>query len=321
MPFVVDPFYPADTIAASGKFIRTDRLKFDPRATFHFCFKRLNTHALQRVFGFGVFTVSTITPVALSCHDGFRHRQRMLQRQIAKLTRRTGVGFLVAVFDGKPTAHQQVKAHQLAVFGDCHEVHVVGMQIDIVLRRDHYRGFEFTRQISLTEDRFFIGGGDFFLIEPDLRIRAGSRQQMFRDFLRPLVRFCMQLRLVRVRGAQHITVHVVGGRQRIKTDRMQHLVHRFDILFQNAVELERLAVGQANAAIDGVFTGKFVDRLPLFSGNHPTRQTTAQQHRVARLQLLFSTFGANVAVILLIHAVEADQQEVIALKAAGQTVV
>ena len=59
----------------------------------------------------------------------------------------------------------------------------------------------------------------------------------------------------------------------------------------------------------------------LFSGNHPTRQTTAKQHRVARLQLLFSTFGANVAVILLIHAVEADQQEVIALKTAGQTVV
>ena len=144
---------------------------------------------------------------------------------------------------------------------------------------------------------------------------------MFRNFLRPFICFRVQLRLVRVRGAEYVTVHVVGGRQRIKTDRVQHLMHRFDVLFQNAVELECLAVGQANAAIDGVFTGKFVDRLPLFSGNHPTRQTTAKQHRVARLQLLFSTFGANVAVILLIHAVEADQQEVIALKTAGQTVV
>ncbi|MGQ7197877.1 sulfite reductase subunit beta, partial [Escherichia sp. HC-TM1] len=35
----------------------------------------------------------------------------------------------------------------------------------------------------------------------------------------------------------------------------------------------RLAVGQANAAIDGVFTGKFIDRLPLFGGDHATRQT------------------------------------------------
>ena len=113
----------------------------------------------------------------------------MLQRQITKLARRAGVGFLITVFDGKPAAHQQVKAYQLAVFGDCHEVHVVGMQIDIVLRRDHYRGFEFTRQVGLTKDRFFISSGDFFLVEPDLRIRAGTRQQMLRNLLRPLVRF------------------------------------------------------------------------------------------------------------------------------------
>lgn len=174
----------------------------------------------------------------------------MLQRQIAKLARRAGVGFLVAVFDRKPTAHQQVEAYQLAVFGDCHEVHVVGMQIDIVLRRDHYCGFELTRQVGLTKDRFFISSGDFFLVEPDLRIRAGTRQQMLRNLLRPLVRFRVQLRLVRVRGAEYVTVHVVSCRQRIKTDRVQHLVHRFDVLFQNAVELKRLAVGQANAAID-----------------------------------------------------------------------
>ena len=189
MPFVINAFYPTNAIAAPCKFIRADRFEFDPRATFHFRFKCLNTHALQRVFGFGIFTIGTVTPIALSRHDGFRHRQGMLQRQITKLARRAGVGFLITVFDGKPAAHQQVKAYQLAVFGDCHEVHVVGMQIDIVLRRDHYRGFEFTRQISLTEDRFFIGGGDFFLIEPDLRIRAGTRQQMFRDFLRPFIRF------------------------------------------------------------------------------------------------------------------------------------
>ena len=225
------------------------------------------------------------------------------------------------MFDRKPTTHQQVETHQLAVFRDRHEVHVVGMQIDIVLRWDHYRGFEFTRQVGLTEDRFFIGGGDFLLIEPDLRVGAGTRQQMFRDFLRPLIRFRVQLRFKWVRGAEYITVHVVGGRQRIKTDRVQHLVYRFDVLFQNAVELERLAVGQANAAINGVFTGEFINCLPLFSGDHPTRQTAAQQHRMTRFQLLFSTFRADIAVILLIHTVETDQQEVVALKAAGQTVV
>lgn len=106
----------------------------------------------------------------------------MLQRQIAKLARRAGVGFLVAVFDRKPTAHQQVEAYQLAVFGDCHEVHVVGMQIDIVLRRDHYRGFELTRQVGLTKDRFFISSGDFSWssqISAYARVRGNRCSEIF----------------------------------------------------------------------------------------------------------------------------------------------
>ena len=56
--------------------------------------------------------------------------------------------------------------------------------------------------------------------------------------------------------------------------------------------------------VNGVFTGKFIYRLPLCRGDYSARQTAAQQHRVTRLQLLFSTLGANVAVILLIHAAE-----------------
>ncbi|MNI83676.1 hypothetical protein D3C73_1405120 [compost metagenome] len=89
----------------------------------------------------------------------------------------------------QPTANQQVEPHQFAVFCHRDEVHVVGMQIDIVLRRNNHRRFELTRQIGLTEDRLFIGGGDFFLIQPNLCIRPGARQQVFRDFLRPLVGF------------------------------------------------------------------------------------------------------------------------------------
>ncbi len=72
-------------------------------------------------------------------------------------------------------------------------------------------------------------------------------------------------------------------------------------------------------AVDGVFTGKFVDRLPLFSGI-TYRQTTARQHRGA--PSFCSARSARMSrSSLLIHAVEADQQEVIASKTAGQTVV
>ncbi len=321
MPFIINAFHPANPVATPGKLIRADRLKFDPRATLDFRFKCLQSHALKGVFGFGIFPVGTVTPVALRRHYRFGHRQGVLQRQIAKLAGRTSVGFLITMLNRQTAAHQQVKADQLAVLGNRHKVHVVGVQIDIILRRDHHRGFKFTRQIGLPEDRFFIGGRDLLLIEPDLRIRTGARQQMFGDLLRPFVGFSMQLRLVRVRGTQHVTVHVVGGCQRIQPHRVQHLVHRLNVLLQNAVELEGLAVGQTDTAVNRVIRREFIDRLPLRRSNHPARQAAAQQHRVARLQLLRRTLGANIAVILLIHAMKAYQQEVIAFKTAGETVV
>ena len=225
------------------------------------------------------------------------------------------------MLDGQTAAHQQVKADQLAIFGNRHEVHVVGVQVDIVLRRDNHRGLEFARQVGLTEDRLFVRGRDFLLIEPDLRIGTRAWQQVLGDLLRPLVRFGVQLGLIRVRGAKHVTVHVVGGRQRVQPHGVQHLVHRLDVLLQNAVELEGLTVSQTDAAVNRVFTGKLVDRLPLFGGDDATRQAAAQQHRMTRLQLLFGTFGADIAVVLLVHTVETDQQEVVAFETAGQAVI
>ena len=195
------------------------------------------------------------------------------------------------------------------------------MQIDIVLRRDHDRSFELTRQISLTEDRFFVGSGDFFLIEPDFRISAGTRQQMLGDLLRPFVRFSMQLGFIGIRSTQHVTVHVVSGRQRVQANGVQHLVYRFHVLLQNPVELERLPVGQTNTAVKGVVMGKLINRLPLFSGDDAPRQTATKQHRMTRLQLLICTLRADVTVILLVHTVKTDQQEVITVKTAGETVI
>ncbi len=139
------------------------------------------------------------------------------------------------------------------------------------MRRDHHGGFEFTRQIRFTEDRLFVGGGDFFFIPPDLRIGTGAWQQMLREFLCPLIRFLMQLRLNRVRRTEHVTVNVVGGRQRIQPHLMQHLMRRLNVLLQNAVKLEGLTVSQTDAAIDSFIGGKFVDGQPLSRRNDAAR--------------------------------------------------
>ena len=98
-------------------------------------------------------------------------------------------------------------------------------------------------------------------------------------------------------------------------------MHRFDVAFQNAVKLESLAVGDANATVQRALLRELVDAQPLLRADDAARQAAAQHHGVARLQLLLGAFSANIAVILLIHAVKTDQQEVVAVEAAGQAVV
>ncbi|MNE69710.1 hypothetical protein D3C80_1654530 [compost metagenome] len=97
-------------------------------------------------------------------------------------------------------------------------------------------------------------------------------------------------------------------------------MHWFYVRFQNAVELECLTVSNTDAAVQGAVFGKFVDAQPLRRCHHPARQTATQHHGVTRLQLLFRTFSTDITVVLLIHAVEADQQEVVTVEAAGQAV-
>jgi hypothetical protein len=91
-------------------------------------------------------------------------------------------------------------------------------------------------------------------------------------------------------------------------------MHRLHVLLQNAVELEGLTVGQTNTAVNGVIGGKLIDRLPLFGGDHPARQTAAQQHRMTRLQLLCGALGADIAVILLVHTVKRISRKLSPLK-------
>ncbi len=87
------------------------------------------------------------------------------------------------------------------------------------------------------------------------------------------------------------------------------------------MELKGLPVGQANTAVNGVLSGKLIDRLPLGGGDHPhpADGSGAASHDAA--PALGGALRADIAIVLLVHAVETDQQEVIAFKTAGQTVV
>ena len=97
-------------------------------------------------------------------------------------------------------------------------------------------------------------------------------------------------------------------------------MHGLDVVFEHAVKLKGLAVGEADGAIQGLRAGKLVDAQPLFGLDNATGQTAAQHHVFERLELLRHTLGADVAIVLLIHAVKADKLEIVAAKAAGEAI-
>ena len=121
------------------------------------------------------------------------------------------------MFDGQTAADQHVESGQPAVFFDGDEVQIIGVQIDVVVRRNNDRSFEFARQVVSAQNGFgritafhgfgqrgvagVFGGFDFFAVQPDFGIGAGFRQQVLADFLRPFVRFLVQPAFNRVTGA------------------------------------------------------------------------------------------------------------------------
>src|SRR5699024_4327551 len=102
----INAFYPADAVAAAGKFVGSGRFKLDASPALHLGLKYIHANALKGVFGLGIFTVGTVSPVTLGCYHGFCYRQRVLQRNIAKLARGAGVGIFVAVLNRQTAADQ-----------------------------------------------------------------------------------------------------------------------------------------------------------------------------------------------------------------------
>ncbi len=315
----VDPLDPAEAIAAAGKFVGANFAKLDTGTTLYLGLEGLDPHPFKRVLGLGVLAVDPVAPVALGADHGGRHLQHVGERHEAEVARLARISGGVTVGHGQTPAHQHVEAHELSVFGNGHEVEIVGVDVHVVVGRDHHGRLEFARQVVGAQDRLLVTP-QFLAVQPDLHVGAGLGQQVLGDFLGPLVGLLMQLGLHRVAGAQHVAVHVAGGGDGIDAGAVEGLVHQLDVALQYPVELEGLAGSQADAAVQAVFLGELVDHQPLGRGDDAAGQAGTQHDVVQGLQLLGGALGANVAVILLIHAVKADQLEVVAVEAASERV-
>ena len=188
----IDALDPAEPVAARGKLVGARRLELDPCPAFDFGFEDINTNAVERVFGLGILPVHPVAPIPLHGHNMLSHGQRVLQRDKAKVISFARIGRGVAMGHGQATAHKHVPAHQLAIFGDGHEVQVIGVHIHLIVWRNADRGFELARQVGLTKDRL-LSGFHLLPIEPDLCVSLGLGQQMLRDLLGPFIGFRVKL--------------------------------------------------------------------------------------------------------------------------------
>ena len=190
--------------------------------------------------------------------------------------------------------------------------------IDIVVRRQRDGDLELPRQVGAAEDRFVLdlAAGDLLLAQPDLVPGAGARQQMDRDVARQFADRGVQIPPPRIGRGDDVAVDVAAGGDGVQHVVVQPLHQRPQIALQDAVELHRLTRRQADRVV-GPLQRQLLDAQPLLrrqdAGRHPHPHHEAE----GLLHPLLAAFGAQVAVILLVEAVEFRQLRVVVGQRAG----
>src|SRR5690606_2336664 len=87
------------------------------------------------------------------------------------------------------------------------------------------------------------------LVQPDLVVGAGLRQELQRQLLRPLVHLRVQAGQQRVAAAEHVAVDVAAGGDGVQRGGVDGLHGRLQLALDHAVELEGLAGGDAQRVV------------------------------------------------------------------------
>lgn len=129
----------------------------------------------------------------------------------------------------------------------------------------------------------------------------------------------MRLRQQRVRGHLHIAIDIAARRQRIDQGGIDGLHGGLQFALDHAMELERLARGDAQRMI-GIAGGDAIQCQPLRGRDHPARRARADHELIRRFELLPPPLVANVAVVLLVAAVVLDQCLIVLTQRTGHRI-
>ena len=205
-------------------------------------------------------------------------------------------------------AEGDVEADQCAILDDGNEAQVIGEHVHVVGGWHGESHLELARQVGAAVDRFLFlaAAGHELLVQPDFVIGARIGQEVLRQHFGPLLYFGMRARFMRVGRHHHVAVDVAARGQGIDQRGIDGLHGRLELALDHAVELERLARGDAQRVV-GVLRSNGIQLQPLRWSDHAARRAGADHELVGRFQLLAATLIADIAVVLLIAAVVLDQ--------------
>ena len=308
VPAAVVAFNPAEAVAAVVEGEGPRRREREAGAAFHLLREPIQPAVVDRVLQARALAHGAVAKVALGGDHGGGHGDHLVGRDEADDVGQARIGFGIAMGGAHAAADADVVAGQFAAFEHGDEAQVLGEHVHVVHRRDGEADLELARQVGAAVDGFVLAAaaGHALFVQPDFVVGAGVGQQVFgqRGGLRVNQR--VRPRLQRIGRHRHVAVDVAAGGQRVHQLRVDGLHGGLELALDDAVELERLARGDAQAAL-GVGGGDGVQAQPLRRRDHAAGRAGADHEAVVGLEPGLAALVAQVAVVLLVAAVVLDQ--------------
>jgi len=324
---------PAEAVAVVFEVVRPDGAELVADEFFDFSAEGVESHRFDRVLETGIGADVAVAVVTLHADNGLGHGHGLLGGAEAHDVGETGKGLFVAMGHAHAATDGDVVADDLVVFDDGDKAEVVGEDVDVIARGNGDDGLELARQVVLAVDGLFgigdvvdlrriVGDLDLFagaVVEPDLVIGAGAGAEVVRDLGGEFEHVGVDLRLMRVRIAHHVAIHITAGGESVEEGLVDLGDGLFEIALDDAVELESLPGRELERSV-GMLESDAVHLEPLHRRGDAAGDADADHERVGGLELLLAALFADVAVVLLVDAVKLGELLIVLRDGSGRRV-
>ena len=318
VPLAVHALNPAVAVAIVVEFELADRLQIVAEVFVELRQNPVRAVVIDCIFHPRVLALRAAAEIALHQHYFLCHIGDLIDRAETDHIREPRIGILRAVGHAHPAADRDIEADQLSALDDGDERQAVRVDIDIVRWRHRDGDLEFPRQVGLAVDRLeiLLARFHFFTIQPNLVVGAGGGCEVVGNLLGNFQNLRVHPGEIGVGVAHHVAVHVSASRDGIHRRLIDLRNRALEVRLDDAVELERLARGQLNRAVREL-RGEAIRFQPLLRGGDTARHADADHEGIRLVELVLTAIRAQVAIVLLVGAVEFQQLLVILAHRSG----